>query len=92
MGLNSSTFEPPDHSDAPYASGSLHRLQPWYQAYMSALFESDRAKIVERIRNAETLIVNRSRELRIGPPDPSEQRALDNALHALRALASCLKS
>jgi hypothetical protein len=67
----------------------LHRSQPWYLAYMDALFESDRNRIGERIRRAEQLIVFRERELRSLTPRSPEQRALHNALHALRALRSC---
>jgi hypothetical protein len=68
-----------------------YKSQPWYEAYMAALFESDRGKIGESIRRAELMIVRRERELFTGPLDPKEQRALNNALHALRALQGCLK-
>ena len=66
-----------------------HRCQPWYAAYMAALFEPDRKQIRERINCAEQLILARKRELGYGN-DFTEQRALDNAVHALHALASCL--
>jgi hypothetical protein len=76
------------------SSGVIHaayKSQPWYEAYMAALFESDRERIVESIRRAELLIVHRERELFAGPMDPKEQRALNNARHALRALHGCLR-
>jgi len=67
-----------------------HRRQPWYAAYMAALFESERHRIRERINCAEQLILARERELLAQNNDLTEQRALNNALHALHALASCL--
>jgi hypothetical protein len=66
-----------------------HRSQPWYLAYMDALFETDRSRMGERIKRAEQLIVCRERELLRAKPGLPEQRALANALHALRALRSC---
>lgn len=68
-----------------------YKSQPWYEAYMAALFESDREQIGETIRRAELMIVHRERELFAGALDAKEQRALNNALHALRALHGCLK-
>lgn len=68
-----------------------YKNQPWYEAYMAALFESDRGQIGESIRRAELLILNRERELFTCALDPKEQHALNNALHALRALQGCLK-
>lgn len=68
-----------------------YKNQPWYEAYMAALFESDRGQISESIRRAELMIVHRERELFGGPLDPKEQRALNNALHVLRALEGCLQ-
>lgn len=74
----------PEFVEIPY------RRQPWYAAYMAALFEADRKQIRERVNYAEQLLVARERELLSQPNDFSEQRALNNALHALRALSSCL--
>jgi len=71
---------------------NLHRAQPWYGAYMAALFESDRAQIEERIRVAEQMIHRRERELFPSFNALGERRALNNALHALQALDGCLKS
>lgn len=71
--------------------GTAYKSQPWYGAYMAALFQSDRDLIGESIRRAELMIVHRERELFAGSVDPKEQRALNNALHALRALRGCLK-
>jgi len=92
MGLNTegaqSGNEPHIHAGAIEA---LYKSQSWYEAYMAALFEADRRQIGESIRRAEFLILNRERELLSGPSDRIEQRALNNALHALRALRGCLK-
>jgi hypothetical protein len=74
----------PETVDIPY------RRQPWYRAYMAALFEADRKQLRERINDAEQLMAARQRELLSQSDDFSEQRALNNALHALRALWSCL--
>lgn len=70
---------------------AAYKSHPWYEAYMAALFESDREQIGETIRRAELMIVHRERELFSDAIDPKEQRALNNALHALRALHGCLK-
>ena len=71
---------------------ALYRSQPWYDAYMAALFESDRVQIEQKIRSAEQLILFRERELLGERDDLSEHRALNNALHALHALHMCMKS
>lgn len=70
---------------------AAYKSQPWYETYMAALFKSDRGQIGEDIRRAELMILNRERELFTGPLEPKEQRALNNALHPLRALIGCLK-
>jgi hypothetical protein len=71
--------------------GPAHRSQSWYNAYMAALFESDRTGMAERIRSAEQLIVNRERELFTGSGNRAERDALAHALQALQALRSCLR-
>ena len=83
MGLSAKSF-----TEGPQ---NMYRAQPWYGAYMAALFEADRSRIEERIRNAEQLIVHRERELFQAFSNPDERRALNNALHALEALWGCLK-
>ena len=92
MGLNteSARLRNESHLNTGGTEGD-YKSRPWYEAYMAALFESDRRQIGESIRRAELLIVSRERELFICVPDPKEQRALNNALHALRALHGCLK-
>jgi hypothetical protein len=74
----------------PRPADVFHRRQPWYEAYMAALFESDRKQIRDRISYAEQLMLARERELLSQSGDWMERRALTNALNALRALWSCL--
>lgn len=66
---------------------ALYRSEPWYRAYMSALFESDPALMPPRIVLAERLIAVRERELFNSRAASPELRALNSALLALRALA-----
>jgi hypothetical protein len=74
------------------ARQAMHQLQPWYSAYLDALFESDPAKIPGRVRVAEQMIATRDRELFRSRVDLSEKRALSNALQALKALRSCVQA
>ena len=84
----------PSRPGSPVSRGvveTAYKNRPWYEAYMAALFESDRRQISDSIRRAELMIVHRERELFSDDFDAQEQRALNNALHALRALHGCLK-
>lgn len=67
-----------------------HASQAWHGAYMAALFESNRSQMDVRIKEAERLILLRERELLADRSIATERSALNNALHALRALRSCL--
>lgn len=89
MAVDATPISSTVHNELDSAPGS-HRSQPWYLAYRDALFESDRNRVRERIRRAERLIITRERELFSLENSFGEQRALDNALHALRALRTCL--
>lgn len=80
---------PSTGQDEVASAPSSHRNQAWYIAYRDALFERDRSRVGERITRAERLIIYRERELYSLQNSFAEQRALDNALHALRALRSC---
>ena len=82
------------YPDTHVSSGVIqtsYKSQPWYEAYIAALFEADREQIGESIHRAELLILHRERELFTGAFDLKERHALNHALHALRALAGCLK-
>jgi hypothetical protein len=89
MGMSGTTIQsqPRPQGNAPAIA---HKSRGWYAEYMSALFETDRAQIGRQIKRAEQLILNRERELYAEKADASERRALNNALHALRALRNCL--
>ena len=63
----------------------------WRELYKAALFETDKAKLPERIAEAETAIVARARQLFAANTDTIEEdEVLDDALYALRALQSCM--
>ena len=90
MGLNVAKLQVTSFRPTKRSDQVPHRQPAWYAAYMAALFESNRKQMRERISYAEQLILVRERELLVQANDLSEQRALNNALHALHALASCL--
>jgi hypothetical protein len=72
-------------------SPTLTRVDPWGELYKAALFEIDKKKIPARIADAEQAIVARARELFFSSTDNiGEDKALDDALYALRALQNCL--
>jgi hypothetical protein len=90
MGLNRADVQASAFQTRAESAGIPHRPQPWHAAYMAALFESNRKQLRERINCAEQLILARERELLPQANDFTEPHALNNALHALHALASCL--
>ena len=92
MGLDATFHSESQPQPKSESQTDLYRSQPWYEAYLAALFEADRGQMEGRIRAAEQLILSRERELLAARADLREQRVLNNALHALRALHACLKS
>jgi|tagenome__1003787_1003787.scaffolds.fasta_scaffold19849748_1 hypothetical protein len=88
MGLNTTAANIP-YPPQPAPADIAYRQQRWYAAYMEALFEADRKQMAERIHHARQLIFARERELFNQPGESQEQRALNNALHAMQALSSC---
>ena len=71
---------------------SLSQLS-WRELYRTALFEPDPGKLNEDILRAESAIVVRARQLFGQPGDHiEEEHDLDDALYALQALKSCLRS
>lgn len=64
----------------------------WRQLYRAALAESDKAKLPQRIAEAERAVVLRARELFDGSggesADNEETEALDNVMYALHVLQS----
>ena len=74
----------------------LQEIATWKEKYMAALFEMDKARLNQRITDAEMAVVQRTRELFQDDGDASSQRkerkALEAALYALRALRSISQS
>jgi hypothetical protein len=63
----------------------------WRDLYETALFETDRSILPERIADAEKAIVARARELFSMTTDYTEEvQAIEDALYALRALQTYL--
>jgi hypothetical protein len=72
---------------------SAEAFRNWRGLYKAALFETDINKISSRIEEARTALVLRSRELFAPSPNyDDETEAIENALYALQALQSCLRS
>lgn len=68
-------------------------LRDWHELYISALFETDMSKLTARIEEARKALIVRSRELFATSPNyDGETEAIENALYALQALESCLRS
>jgi hypothetical protein len=64
----------------------------WRDLYMTALFETDRAKVPSRIQEAEKALVARARELFLLPGEVRERQAVNTALNALNALRDCVEA
>ena len=62
----------------------------WHALYLAALFETDKRRLATRISSAERALLGRERELFTLANDTPEKTAVNNALHALRALRACL--
>ncbi|MFZ0941456.1 MAG: hypothetical protein WB523_09320 [Candidatus Sulfotelmatobacter sp.] len=74
-------------------SDSGETFRSWPGLYKAALFETDASKIPSRIEEARRALVFRSRELfETSPNYDGEGEAIENALYALQALESCLRS
>jgi hypothetical protein len=71
------------------AAAMMYRSQPWYQAYMDAMFEYDASQIPWRPRRAAETIPAREKELLAGRSMLNERRAMLEALPALNALQVC---
>jgi len=64
----------------------------WKDLYKIALFEVDKARLPERIAQAEEALALRSRELfHVAGDNIEEGEALDDAMYALHALQSTLQ-
>ena len=70
----------------------LEPLQGWRTLYRAALAETDVQKLPLRIEEARRALILRSRELFSTSPNyDAESEAVEDAMHALKALEDCLK-
>ena len=69
-----------------------HYAQNWRELYRAALFETDSKRLVNCIAVAQRALIQRARELFLTPSNTlEEEKAIDDALRALRALDRCLQ-
>ncbi len=61
--------------------------QDWEKLYRAAIIESDRSKLLQRVKDAEAGILERSRSLSKSPANSErEQEAITRALYILSLL------
>ena len=58
----------------------------WVESYQSAILETDRSKLSERIEAAQTAIDRRLQEINAGHDSVDERRAIRDALAGLNVL------
>jgi hypothetical protein len=74
-----------DHAE--HARSSRYGKQDWEKLYRAAVLEFDRSRLLERIEEAETAIVRRSRSLSKPPSNHGRERdAIARARHILSLL------
>ena len=74
-----------DHTD--HARSTRYVKQDWEKLYRAAVLESDRSKLLQRIKDAEAAILERSRSLSKPPGNNGEEQdAITRALHILSLL------
>ena len=73
-----------EHNPSPSASNL--RFPEWRQHYQSALTETDRQKLMDRVTDAEDAIFNRLQSLAGNADHHAERQAIEDALKALRLL------
>jgi hypothetical protein len=65
----------------------MNTTSKWYEAYKSAVLETDWTKMEERIRAAESAIAERQHEFSLNHGGtPEERQAIGDALNSLRIL------
>ena len=62
------------------------RYPEWQKSYHDALLELNPQKLVQRVNEAETAILSRLQEMRIGSDSRMEAQAIEDALSGLRVL------
>ena len=61
--------------------------QDWEKLYRAAIIESDRSKLLQRVKDADAAILERSRRLSKSPANSGkEQEAITRALYILSLL------
>jgi hypothetical protein len=61
--------------------------QDWEKLYRTAIIESDRSKLLQRVEDADAAILERSRRLSNSPANKrKEQKAITRALYILSLL------
>jgi hypothetical protein len=73
MGLNGIPLSTAAKASNRQVRFTSHRTQPWYMAYMAALFEIDRVQVSERISHAERLIIQREHDLFMSESERNER-------------------
>jgi hypothetical protein len=74
-----------DHTDC--ARSTRYVKQDWEKFYRAAVLEPDRSKLLQRIKDAEAAILERSRGLSTPPGNNGEEQdAITRALHILSLL------
>lgn len=64
------------------------RYPEWEKTYREALLELNPQKLVQRVSAAESAILSRLQEIRIGSDSRMEAQAIEDALNGLRVLKS----
>ena len=62
------------------------RYPEWQETYHDALLELNPQKLIQRVSAAETAILSRLQEMRIGSDSRMEAQAIEDALNGLRVL------
>jgi len=76
-----------DHPRAKTQSTKHDVKQDWEKLYRAAIIESDRSKLLQRVKDAEAAILERSRKLSRAPAhSEKEQEAITRALYILSLL------
>ena len=63
----------------------------WKTLYKTAILETNRSIILQRVSEAEEAVLAREREIFYGGNDLEEKEALEDALYALRAYRTALQ-
>ena len=77
----------PNHPRGTSQSAKRDVKQGWEKLYRAAIVEPDRSKLLQRVEDTETAILQRSRSLSKSPANSrKELKAITRALHILSLL------